>query len=355
MTRKILFLAGSPTDDFHADLSRVYASDCLQSLVGLASHELSIAWFSPDGLVRFPKTLQRNEIATARPVSLIEACQEIVRSDFDAVVPQMFCPRGMTDYRSLFETFGIPLVGNSSLSMANTMDKAKSRAIAKMSNVPIPEGQVISDLTEFDVELPVVVKPARADNSHGITLANTIEDLTEAFRHAQKFDDKIVIERFVPLGREVRCATLVRDGKIMCLPLQEYQMDPDDQPIRDEASKLTRTEDGSLDLTSKLRPTSWIVDVEDPATAAVWSIARQCHEAFECRDYGLFDFRIDPEGHPFFLEAGLYCSFAPKSIVAAVAEAAGIPLADLFIHCVDLATDRDQRCKRYETCQVALE
>jgi len=353
MKRKVLFLAGSPTDDFHANLSRVYARDCLIALDGLASYEFTIAWISPDGIVCFPRSFDGGDIDNAAAYSLVEACRDIVDHDFDAVVPQMFCAKGMTDYRALIETLGIPLVGNPSNSMAITLDKAKSRAIAQSAGIPIPPGTVLHDGDDLSFVEPVVVKPARADNSHGVSLVTSANQLDAAIENARQFDRKVIAEHFVPLGREVRCATLVRDGGITCLPLQEYQLDAEAQPIRDEASKLSRSSDGTLDLTSKHRCTSWIVDADDPVTSSVWSIARQCHDAFECRDYGLFDFRIDPRGQPFFLEAGLYNSFAPNSIVVAVADAAGIKLDDLFGHCVDLAVTRDQRRERNAVCDPA--
>jgi len=75
---------------------------------------------------------------------------------------------------------------------------------------------------------------------------------------------------------------------------------------------------------------AWIVDPADPVTQPVWEAARRCHVALGCRDYSLFDFRIDAAGRPWFLEAGLYCSFARKSVVVMMAEAAGIPLGELF-------------------------
>jgi D-alanine-D-alanine ligase len=49
-----------------------------------------------------------------------------------------------------------------------------------------------------------------------------------------------------------------------------------------------------------------------------------------CRDYSLFDFRIDPDGQPWFLEAGLYCSFAQKSVLSTMAKASGISLDTFF-------------------------
>jgi len=54
----------------------------------------------------------------------------------------------------------------------------------------------------------------------------------------------------------------------------------------------------------------------------------------------LFDFRIDPGGQPWFLEAGLYCSFAQKSVISVMASAAGIPLRELFQTAIRESTAR---------------
>jgi D-alanine-D-alanine ligase len=69
---------------------------------------------------------------------------------------------------------------------------------------------------------------------------------------------------------------------------------------------------------------------EDPVVSAVWQAARACYRALGCRHYGLFDFRIDPAGRPWFLEAGPYCSFAPASVIAKMAAAEGITVRTLF-------------------------
>jgi len=61
----------------------------------------------------------------------------------------------------------------------------------------------------------------------------------------------------------------------------------------------------------------------------VWELARACHRALGCRHYSLFDVRVDPDGRPWFLGAGLYCSFAVQGVVATMARAAGISLPEL--------------------------
>ena len=138
------------------------------------------------------------------------------------------------------------------------------------------------------------------------------------------------MEEYVPLGREVRCGIVVRGGEVLCLPLEEYSVDPTGNPIRGHADKLRQDGGGGLHLVAKDSTRAWIVERDDPVTDRVWEVARACHDALGCRDYSLFDFRIDPSGQPWFLEAGLYCSFARKSVVSVMAAAAGMEVGALF-------------------------
>jgi D-alanine-D-alanine ligase len=115
------------------------------------------------------------------------------------------------------------------------------------------------------------------------------------------------------------------------LPLEEYLVDPYEKPIRNYADKLQQGDDGNLHLMAKDNIKAWIVDTKDTVTEKVQAVAKKCHQALGCRHYSLFDFRIDPNGEPWFLEAGLYCSFAPKSVISSMAKAAGISLNELLI------------------------
>jgi D-alanine-D-alanine ligase len=107
-------------------------------------------------------------------------------------------------------------------------------------------------------------------------------------------------------------------------------MDRDCKPIRNYDDKISQTKAGELNLVAKDSTKAWIIDPSDPVTAKVWDAAKQCHIALGCRHYSLFDFRIDPNGQPWFLEAGLYCSFAQKSVIAMMAKVSGISLQELF-------------------------
>jgi D-alanine-D-alanine ligase len=117
------------------------------------------------------------------------------------------------------------------------------------------------------------------------------------------------------------------------LPLEEYSVDAG-APIRRTEDKIGAAADGGLKLMAKGGEGARIVEREDPATERVWEVARRCHRALGARHYSLFDFRIDPTGRPWFLEAGLYCSFARQSVISTMAGAAGIETDRLFANAV---------------------
>jgi D-alanine-D-alanine ligase len=163
----------------------------------------------------------------------------------------------------------------------------------------------------------------------GGLLVTAAADYDAALEIALTHSDTVLVETFIPLGREVRCGIIVQADRLVCLPLEEYALDSHRRPIRSYADKLKVNAVGDLDFAAKDITKSWIVDPDDPITERVWAMARECHLALGCRHYSLFDFRIDPQGNPWFLEAGLYCSFAETSVLSAMTNAAGIPL-DVF-------------------------
>ncbi|HYO02876.1 MAG TPA: D-alanine--D-alanine ligase [Mycobacterium sp.] len=330
MSLAVLHLVGSAVDEFHADLSRLYAGACLQALADPERYEVRLAYVSPDGSWRFPSDLGTDSLASAAAMSLADAVTHLGLLNVDVVVPQMFCLPGMTSYRALFDVLGIPYVGNGPAVMAIAADKAKARAIVAAAGVAVPAGEVVRPGHWSSLPLPVVVKPVDADNSVGVSLVRDPGEYDAAIDSAMAHGGAALVESYVELGREVRCGIVVRDGELVCLPLEEYAVDSASKPIRGQDDKLDRTDDGDLYLVAKDPSRAWIVPADDPINEAVWDAARRCHLALGCRHYSLFDFRIDPDGRPWFLEAGPYCSFAPSSVVAVMAAASGVDVADLF-------------------------
>lgn len=338
---RVLHLTGSEVSPFMADLSRLYAEDCLRSTADRSRYDVHLAYVSPGGRWRFPGDLSEPGLAAAKPMSFARSMQVIAELEIDVMVPQMFCLPGMTTYRALFDLLGIPFVGNTPEAMAVAAHKARAKAVVAGAGIRVPAGQLLRQGDEPHVQLPVVVKPVDADNSAGVALVRDPSEYADALRSAFEHSGEVLVEKYVELGREVRCGILEVAGELICLPLEEYAVDRETKPIRGYADKLRRTGgDGGLALVAKDIEHAWILDPGDPLNERVWAAARACHRALGCRDYSLFDFRIDADGEPWFLEAGLYCSFAEKSVISVMAKAAGIALPQLFETALQQAVGR---------------
>ncbi len=330
MALRVLHLVGSVASEFYCDLSRLYAQDCLESTANEALYEFHIAYITPDRQWRFPTALDREAIASANPLSFTEAVQVLTGLKIDVMIPQMFCIPGMTYYRALFDLLNIPYLGNTPDVMALALNKAKAKAVVAAAGVMVPQGELLRPENHPSIAPPAVIKPVDADNSLGVAFVRNHSDYETALKTAFADADEVLVETFIELGREVRCGIIVQDGQLVCLPLEEYKMDSDRKPIRNYDDKISQNKNGDLNLVAKDSTKAWIVDPGDPVTKRVWDTAKKCHIALGCRHYSLFDFRIDPSGQPWFLEAGLYCSFAQKSVISMMAKASGIPLEELF-------------------------
>jgi D-alanine-D-alanine ligase len=261
---------------------------------------------------------------------MAEAARHIGTLEVNVVIPQMFCIPGMTTYRALFDKLGIPYLGNRPEVMAVGADKVTTRAVVAAAGVAVPAGEVVGAGERTTLAFPVVMKPVDADNSVPVSLARNLAEYDAAVELALAHGSAALVESYVELGREVRCGIIVRDGELVCLPLEEYAVTSGSKPIRVREDKLARTDDGELYLVAKDDTKAWIVRNDELLTERVWAAARRCHRALGCRHYSLFDFRIDPVGQPWFLEAGLYCSYAPGSVIAVMASAIGVGVTELF-------------------------
>ena len=327
---RVLHLAGSPTSKKHFELSVLYASGCIDAIYQPDKYVFLIAVVSPGGLWCFPTSLNTAAIEAAPLLAVQDAIHVLVSARIDVALPQMFCLAGMTTYRALLETLGIAYLGNRPFQMALTAEKSKAKAVVATAGVKVPAGELLFKGQQPTMRLPAVVKPNDSDNSDGVTLVRHVGQYPAALDMAFLYSDAVLVERYIPLGREVRCGIVVQDGVLRHLPLEEYFVDPATRPVRTGADKLKRDSANALVLAAKQASESWMVDVYDPIVPAVWQAATACHMALGCEQYSLFDFRIDPRGVPWFLEAGLYCSYAPKSVITTMMEASGTPLIEFF-------------------------
>ncbi len=346
--KRVLMLAGSPESRCMYNLSLRYTRDCFDALSRVDGFSFHVAVVQPNGDWRFSQKTGQPDLCLSDPVSRDTARDILRHSRYDVALPQLFCRAGMTDYRALLERLQIPFIGNTADVMGITANKATTKDSVSNVGVPVPAHQVMRGPDLQRLNPPFIVKPNDSDNSFGVSLVHHRSEIGKAFAAAREHSSCVLAEQFIPAGREVRCGIIQLGSKLECLPLQEYPL-TDRNSIRQTSDKLIIGEAGSVELASKFKTSANTVPIADPATRVVWDMAKRCHRALGCRDYSLFDFRIDPNGTPYFMEAGLYCSFAPKSILALMANEQGIGLETFFRKMAGQAMNRSGVGRSVET------
>jgi D-alanine-D-alanine ligase-like ATP-grasp enzyme len=138
------------------------------------------------------------------------------------------------------------------------------------------------------------------------------------------FDPRVVVDEYIA-GREVRAACIEEtDGTLTVLPKIEYFL----KDIRTSAHKLATDSSGKL-TSNAIKAAKRDGDRQCPADlspaihARINAMVTSAHRVLKCRHYSLYDIRIDTNGQPYILEAALFCSFSPLSVIPAMAAHAG--------------------------------
>src|SRR3954470_3100719 len=108
--------------------------------------------------------------------------------------------------QTLLEMVGVPYTGSGRLGSGMAMDKDVSKRLFRLAGVPTADW-VMAPAAAAAVERdlggwPVVVKPSKQGSTVGLSVVKRREDFEGAVTEARRYDDEVMIERFVP-GREL--------------------------------------------------------------------------------------------------------------------------------------------------------
>ncbi len=222
---------------------------------------------------------------------------------------------------------GVPYSGSGHMASALAMDKHLSKIVLRYVGVPTADwvmaprrGEVVdSELVAERVGWPAVVKPSRQGSTVGLSIVRSGEELQSAIEEAYRYDDAVMVERFVA-GREFTVGVL---GDRL-LPIIEIV----------PAKEL-------YDYECKYTPgmaREFVPDDLSPETVEHMSAyARQAFEACGLDGYGRVDFRMDQADGLWCLELNTLPGMTPTSLIPQAAAAAGLLFPALCGHIVQLA------------------
>jgi D-alanine-D-alanine ligase len=216
--------------------------------------------------------------------------------------------------QTLLEMVGVPYTGSGRLGSAMAMDKDVSKRLFRMAGVPTADwvmAPAARDLVAREFGWPVVVKPSKQGSTVGLTVVKQVEDYDEAVSLARRYDDEVMIERFVP-GRELTVGVLegaaLAVGEI--IPRHE---------IFDYECKYTPG------MSQEIFP----ADLPPVLTEECRRLALLAHDALKLGGYSRVDFRLTPGGELFCLEVNTLPGMTATSLLPQAARAAGIEFPDL--------------------------
>ena len=357
----ILHLVGSPTDDFTFHLNVFYAGSFDTEKQNGYNHWWAIirpidkkwAFLGADQCASNGNwvsmvDLENQSLLDGVDMPWLEVgkAATFITGDIKPLfaIPHLFCFAGMTEYRSLLENLNIPFIGSGSMEATVAQNKALTRALLKEFEIAVPPGKILnkSDLNleptfiqhlEQAVGYPFVVKPTNTDNSTGITLVQHSKEIIGALDTAFAFSNQIVIEKFIK-GREIRCSVAektLQNGmkELVTFHPQEYKITKNE--IRDLSDKLVVDRRGMPIGKAPSTKTNFLCrEVEPELFDNIQRLALRVHTCLNFRDFSTIDVRVDESGKPYVLEANLFCSFGPKSLLNIHAERSGWTEEQLF-------------------------
>ncbi len=259
---------------------------------------------------------------------------------------------GLGNYRSreaqvpsVLEMLDMPYTGSDPLCLAVCLDKPLTKSLVALAGVATPKWQVVnsaSQLKETDwrsFPIPAFIKPAHEGSSKGVRLASRAVSSAQVAEIAEKllehYRQPVMVEEFIA-GDEVTV------GIVGNSPPQVIGI------MRILPKKKTDYFVYSLEVK---RDWESLVDYECPArleSSILKSITDSALTAFRalgCRDFARIDFRVTPDGTPYFLEINPLPGLNPRSgDLPIMAGKMGWNHGTLISAILDAALRRCQRC-----------
>lgn len=214
---------------------------------------------------------------------------------------------------SILEMLGIAYSGSDPLCLAICLEKPLAKTLVSLCGVATPKWRVVNDLRqvkEIDwsgFPLPAFAKPAHEGSSKGIRMTSRLENPQHiqetVIRLLEHYQQPVMVEEFIS-GEEVTVGIIGNSpsrivGIMRVVPQKKIEHFIYSLEMKRDWESLLTYECPALLSQSVLE------DIADSSLRAF--------EALGCRDFARIDFRVSPDGIPYFLEINPLPGLNPKS------------------------------------------
>ena len=232
--------------------------------------------------------------------------------------------------QSVLDLMGIKYTGSGPLSSGMAMDKGITKMVFEAKGVPtskgitLEKGKCSSQLADYGMEFPVIVKPCCGGSSVGVCIANNQTEYQAALLEAFSYENEVVVEQFIT-GREFSVAVVDKKAYpvIEIAPLQ-----------------------GFYDYKNKYQAGSCVetcpAEISSALTKEMQKYAEMGYEALNLQAYARLDFLMDDEGNMYCLEANTLPGMTPTSLIPQEAKAIGMDYPQLCEKLIEVSLKKYQ-------------
>ncbi len=218
--------------------------------------------------------------------------------------------------QAVLEVIGTPYTGSGPLGSALAVDKDLSKRLFRTAGVPVAEWHMAvpdfdAAVVDRDIGWPAIVKPSKQGSTVGLTLVKRKADLGRAIAEASRWDDEVMIERFIP-GRELTVGVLGSEA------LPPGEIIPKHELF-----------DYECKYTPGMSQETFPADIDAALARKLQESAVQAHRSLKLSGYSRIDFRVTEGGDIFCLEANNLPGLTRTSLYPQAARAAGIDYAEM--------------------------
>jgi D-alanine-D-alanine ligase len=246
---------------------------------------------------------------------------------------------------SILEMLDLPYSGSDPQCLAICLDKPLTKSLVASAGVSTPKWRVITESRELQrivasgfFSFPIIVKPAYEGSSKGIRLSSVAESPENAIEVVGKvlknYHQPVMIEEFID-GDEVTVGIVGNSptsvlGMMRVLPKNKEKHFVYSLEVKRDYLTLVEYECPPL-LGEKV-----LKNLESSSLSAF--------KALGCRDFARLDFRVSPQGEPYFLEVNPLPGLGNHSDLVIMAKILG------WTHQKLIAAVLKAALKRYPQC-----
>ena len=233
--------------------------------------------------------------------------------------------------QKILEERGVAYTGEGVEGSRNAFDKILSKEKFLAHKIATPESEMIRAGQRPKMSVPLVVKAARQGSTVGVVIVKKENELDAALKEASKFDDKLLIEKFVS-GRELTIGILGDQA----LPILEIIPKGGFYDFNTKYPFLNPQAGASAQHVCPAK-------IDNALTKKIQELALAAFRALGLVVYARVDVLLSDSGEPSVLEANTIPGMTEASLLPEGAAAAGISYPELCLRIIELSRAREKR------------